>query len=54
MTKKGLEKNIKKAIETLNIDRTGLYSAKILDDIAKEAKCDTFYVMMFLRYGQIL
>lgn len=54
MTKKELEKAIKTAIKTLNIERTGMYSVKALDDIAREAKCDSFYVMMYLRYGQIL
>lgn len=54
MTKKDLEKAISKAIKTLNINRSGLYSVKALESIAHEAKCDTFYVMMYLRYGHIL
>lgn len=54
MTKKELEKKIKNAIDTLAVERSGLYSVKNLEKIANEAKCDTYYVMMFLRYGQIL
>lgn len=54
MSKREAENNIKRAIASLGVDEKSMYSAKELDDIAAEAKVDTYYVMMYLRFGRIL
>lgn len=54
MTRSELAKAIKNAMMECGINHKGMYSAKELDEIAKVAKCNTFYVMMYLRYGKIL
>ncbi|MBQ9613784.1 MAG: hypothetical protein IJV14_14540 [Lachnospiraceae bacterium] len=46
------KKRIADAIKDLGITRKDMYTAKELNDIAKEAKCNVLDVMHYLRYGK--
>lgn len=46
------KKRIADAIKDLGITRKDMYTAKELNDIAKEAQCTLLEVMHYLRYGK--
>ena len=47
------ENEIRQAMRRLAVERKSTYTAKELNDIAKEAKLDMIDVMCFLKYGKV-